>query len=64
MKRDQDEMTEIVRELTRQDVGVEVGRVLDACKDHYLLQGEAAQMTVDFVREELGAIFVNQEDDD
>ena len=24
MKRDQDEMTEIVRELTRQDVGVEV----------------------------------------
>lgn len=64
MKRDQDEMTEIVRELTRQDVGVEVDRVLDACSEHHALQGEAAQMTVEFVRERLSAIFVSQEDDD
>ena len=64
MKRDQDEMTEIVRELTRQDVGVEVDRVLDACIEHHALQGEAAQMTVEFVRERLSAIFVSQENDE
>lgn len=59
-----DEMAEIVRELTRQDVAVEMDRVLDDCVEHHALQGEAAQMTIEFVRERLLAIFVSQEDDD
>ena len=49
--------------LIRQEVGAEVDMTLDDCLDHPALQGEAAQMTIEVVREKLNAIFVSQEDD-
>jgi hypothetical protein len=64
MNHDHDELAEIVRELTRQDIGVDVDRVLDDCAEHHALQGEVAQMTVEFVRDRLAAIFVNQDEDE
>jgi hypothetical protein len=58
-----DELDDMI-ELVRQEIGAEVDQVLDDCLDHPALQGEAAQMTIEFVREKLNAIFVSQEDDD
>jgi len=61
MRRDeQDAMTAMIRS----EIGAEVDAVLDNCQDHHALQGEAAQLTVEFVREKLNAIFVSQDDDD
>ncbi len=61
MRRDeQDEMTGLIR----QEVAAEVDMALDNCLDHPALQGEVAQMTIEFVREKLNAVFVSQEDND
>ncbi len=61
MRRDeQDEMTGLIR----QEVAAEVDMTLDNCLDHPALQGEVAQMTIEFVREKLNAVFVSQEDND
>jgi len=51
-------------ELVRQEIGADVDQVLDDCLRHDALQGEAAQITVGFVRERLEAIFVSQDQDD
>lgn len=50
--------------LLRQEIGAEVESVLDTCADHRAFQGEASQVTIEFIRERLNAIFVSQEDDD
>jgi len=58
-----DELDDMI-ELVRQEIGADVDQVLDDCLMHDALQGEAAQITVGFIRERLEAIFVSQDQDD
>ena len=60
MRRDeQDAMTAMIRS----EIGAEVDSALDELMERPALSGEVAQMTIEYVRERLNAIFVDQGDD-
>lgn len=61
MRRDeQDAMTAMIRA----EIGAEVDSALDELMERPALSGEMAQLTIEYVRERLNAIFVDQGDDD
>lgn len=59
-----DDLMDAARASERAEIGAQVDSALDELMERPVMQGEAAQLTIEMVRERLNEIFVYVEEDD